>query len=239
MFRNTSAIRIKDTNDLPSESTSTIASTVKPVRRQTLLSALGYSTPQTITQISQSTIKSKSTCIKFSRKKKVDETMSAAEKNRIELERTLTNKPHAYEAQSLMNVRVFCPHISIIVDQSITLKPGSELFTFRVGPLERGWRPFGYDPSQTPAHRRTSVINRHPSVLALTRPTVESNQPDSITPDNKEKKNVPSEGFDDDDEIEGGPEVIPLDGCPMLLQTSRHIKILAQVTHQFFLFFLF
>lgn len=156
--------------------------------------------------------------------------MSTSEKQRIELERTLANKPHAYEAHRIMNIRVFCPHVSIIVDKPVSLKPGSELFTFRVGPLERGWRPFGYDPNQAPAHTRTSVINRHPSVLALSRPSEIENKIEPKSPNNKIKKVVPLEGFDEDDEVEGGPEVIPLDGCPLLLQTSRHIKILAQVS---------
>ncbi len=40
---------------------------------------------------------------------------------------------------------------------------------------------------------------------------------------------IPTGGFDDDDEIEFGPETIPLDGCPMLVQTSQNIKVLAQV----------
>lgn len=228
ILKSASITKIKDTNDIPRDSSSSIASSVKPVRRQSFLSALGYSTPQTTTQIQQSSMKGKSTTFKFSKKKKVDETMSTSEKQRIELERTLAYRPHSLEAHRIVHVKVFCPHVSIIVDKPVTLKPGSELFTFRVGPLERGWRPFGYDPNQMTAHTRSSVINRHPSMLPLSRP-IETNNFEPESPGKLNKKIIPSEGFDDDDEVEGGPEVVPLDGCPLLLQTSRHIKILAQV----------
>jgi hypothetical protein len=237
----------RDTNDLPP--TEQAAKQPQPARRQSLLSSFGYSSPQTATQIVQSAPAATSTAVssssgappkttasrgmKLGRKKRVDETMSTAEKQRIDLERTLLRKPEALEAHRLMCVRVFRPHVSVIVDKPVTLKPGSELFTFRLGPLEKGWKPFGYEANQMSAHARTSVINHHPSIRDLSRPS-EASPTESggqgIGPAS-EPRSVPTAGFDDDDEEEEfGPEVIPLEGCPMLVQTSRHIKILAQVS---------
>jgi hypothetical protein len=228
------SITSRDTNDL--STTEPIAKA--PARRQSLLSSFGYSTPQTATQILQSSSPSSASSapkaagrgLKVGRKKRVDETMSTAEKQRIELEKTLLRKPEALEAHRLMCVRVFCPHVSVIVDKPVTLKPGSELFTFRLGPLEKGWKPFGYDADQTSAHSRSSVINRHPSIHNLSRPSEPSNSGDGLPVTTRPTLAVPKDGFDDDDEEEEfGPEVLPLEGCPLLVQTSRHIKILAQV----------
>jgi hypothetical protein len=164
--------------------------------------------------------------------------MSTAEKQRIELEKTLLRKPQALEAHRLMAVRVFCPHVSVIVDKPVTLKPGSELFTFRLGPLEKGWKPFGYEnPGDLSAYSRTSVINRHPSVWAHSRPSEVSQEPDSAEGSGSQRRRglppleeLLRQGFDHDDEEDDGPEIASLgDGCPILVQTSRHIKILAQV----------
>ena len=226
----------KDTNDIsvPKETT------IKPPRRQSLLSSFGYSTPQTSTQILQSGPKatgSSNLSSKIglgSRKKRVDETMSTAEKQRIELEKTLLRKPQALEAHRLMCIRVFCPHVSVIVDKPVTLKPGSELFTFRLGPLEKDWKPFGYETGDVSAHSRTSVINRHPSVWELSRPSEGSQQSTRSSGSKRQGLGLRGgtlggAGFDHDDE-EDGPEIAVLsDGCPMLVQTSRHIKMLAQV----------
>jgi hypothetical protein len=236
------ATTAKDTGDISVAK----ETTGKPPRRQSLLSSFGYSTPQTSTQILQSGPKATSSGTGTgsasvrtglgSRKKRVDETMSTAEKQRIELEKTLLRKPQALEAHRLMCVRVFCPHVSVIVDKPVTLKPGSELFTFRLGPLEKDWKPFGYGTTDVSAHSRTSVINRHPSIWGLSRPSDASQESGNSNGGNKRLAGplgrgaeLSGEGFDHDDE-EDGPEIAPLgDGCPMLVQTSRHIKILAQV----------
>ena len=44
------------------------------------------------------------------------------------------------------------PHLSMVVDKAVTLKPGSELFTFVMGPRDPAWKPFYQTAnSNTPA----------------------------------------------------------------------------------------
>ena len=79
---------------------------------------------------------------------------SVSEKQRRALEKTLCNRPKPLEAQRILVMKAARPHVSVIVDKPVTLKPGTELFTFRVGPLTKEWRPFGYDEGQSCAHVR-------------------------------------------------------------------------------------
>lgn len=59
------------------------------------------------------------------------------------MEEVLADMPHGDEADTVMTVSATSPHISVIVDHSITLKPGAELFTMVLGPTRPGWKPFG------------------------------------------------------------------------------------------------
>jgi hypothetical protein len=51
--------------------------------------------------------------------------------------------PRGEDADTVLSVTATSPHISAIVDHSITLKPGAELFTMVLGPTKSGWKPFG------------------------------------------------------------------------------------------------
>jgi hypothetical protein len=114
------------------------------------------------------------------------------------------------------------PHISLVVDQNITLKAGSELFTIALGPREKGWKPFGADEapdkrfgkdgleklSTSPSSSSSIPNSIHNSTQAN---TTSSNSRISTTAPNKAKTDIPD------------------DGCPIFMQTGNGIRILAQV----------
>lgn len=77
---------------------------------------------------------------------------SYTDKQRKSLEKTLCGRPRPLEAQRILMLKVVRPHMSIIIDKPVTLKAGSELFTFSVGPLDKKWKPFGYGEDQHSAH---------------------------------------------------------------------------------------
>mmetsp|Transcript_16819 Transcript_16819/g.25283 ORF Transcript_16819/g.25283 Transcript_16819/m.25283 type:complete len:1239 (+) Transcript_16819:216-3932(+) len=156
--------------------------------------------------------------------------ISYSERQRRDLEKTLQGRPRPREAHRILSVRVLRPHMSIIVDAPVTLKPGSELFTFRVGPLEKDWKPFGYESERRPAHTRSSLINRHASVLNLARPEVVQQGDTEGSAASSVGKNLKAGLYDvDDEESDFGAEIVETDGCPVLVQTSGHIKVLAQI----------
>lgn len=56
---------------------------------------------------------------------------------RRELQETLQSAPRGDEADSIVTLVARSPHISMIVDKAVTLKPGAELFTMVIGPKEK------------------------------------------------------------------------------------------------------
>lgn len=59
------------------------------------------------------------------------------------IEEVLHDLPRGDESDTVITVAASSPHISMIVDHSLTLKPGAELFTMVLGPTKPGWKPFG------------------------------------------------------------------------------------------------
>jgi hypothetical protein len=63
--------------------------------------------------------------------------------NKRMIEDMLSSNPTGDESDTVLSVSLSSPHISLIVDHSITLKPGAELFTLVLGSKKQGWKPFG------------------------------------------------------------------------------------------------
>jgi hypothetical protein len=59
------------------------------------------------------------------------------------LDEVLADVPRGEDADTVISVSATSPHVSMIVDHAITLKPGAELFTLVMGPTKPGWKPFG------------------------------------------------------------------------------------------------
>lgn len=70
-------------------------------------------------------------------------TSSRGDRRKQALSQTLNSVPMGDNIDTIMLMKVSQPHISMIVDRPITLKPGSEIFTFFAGPRPAGWVPFG------------------------------------------------------------------------------------------------
>ncbi len=105
---------------------------------------------------------------------------------------------------NMISATALCPHISLVVDCPVTLKPGSELLTVAIGPREEGWKPFG---------ATVEPLTQYP---------------------------LPGEGADDDDDdvwlqrnmnsrVRKSAPAKPAGGCPILVQTDKHVKFLTQV----------
>lgn len=54
-----------------------------------------------------------------------------------QLKETLKAAPKGNQADSIVVVVATSPHISMIVDKTVTLKPGTELFTLLIGPQKK------------------------------------------------------------------------------------------------------
>jgi hypothetical protein len=63
--------------------------------------------------------------------------------NKRMIEDILALNPAGDESDTVLSVSLSSPHISLIVDHSITLKPGAELFTLVLGSKKQGFKPFG------------------------------------------------------------------------------------------------
>lgn len=65
--------------------------------------------------------------------------------------------PSQMSLKQLVSVVLTSPHISMIVDNASTFKPGTELFTLKVGPKDKGWMPFGHDTVETVINKSLST----------------------------------------------------------------------------------
>lgn len=54
-----------------------------------------------------------------------------------QLSHTLKNSPKGSTADSIVVIIATNPHISMIVDKTVTLKPGTEVFTLLIGPQKK------------------------------------------------------------------------------------------------------
>jgi hypothetical protein len=110
----------------------------------------------------------------------------------------------------------------------VTLKPGAELFTFSVGPLDKSWKPFGYDADQQSCHTRAVEVDPK-----------EEEGGSSEAQEEREKCLVMCDAFmccvmlcatgvAKPKKYER--QTIPIMGCPMLVQTTNHVKIFAEVS---------
>lgn len=82
-----------------------------------------------------------------------------AERRNQELEHTLQNMPHGNVADTILNMTVCRPHISMITDSTVSFKPGSEIFTMLVGPRDKDWQPFGTQTSSKPENLSKSQLS--------------------------------------------------------------------------------
>mmetsp|Transcript_25262 Transcript_25262/g.22979 ORF Transcript_25262/g.22979 Transcript_25262/m.22979 type:complete len:444 (+) Transcript_25262:3-1334(+) len=71
------------------------------------------------------------------------------EKMNKALHETINDMPVGNKADTIVQITTSRPHISMIVDKQITLKPGSEIFTFLLGPKEKDWKPFGTETTES------------------------------------------------------------------------------------------
>jgi hypothetical protein len=64
--------------------------------------------------------------------------------------------------QSIMTVVASSPHISMIVDHAVTLKPGAELFSIAIGPREKVSMPhiIGFLKGADFRHRDGHLLER-------------------------------------------------------------------------------
>jgi hypothetical protein len=154
--------------------------------------------------------------------------ITASERERRSLAKTLQNRPPKDGLHRMLFVRVMSPHISVIVDQMLKLKPGAELLNVKLGPVAKGWTPFGFENSTplhdsreapTTAETKQTLVNTNP---ATARFTLLGDAAEEETNEDQRygsyKKGAVAEK----------PSMSVL-GCPMLLQTSEHIKALAQI----------
>jgi len=70
--------------------------------------------------------------------------------------------PLQMNVKQLISIVLTSPHISVIVDNAATFKPGTELVTLKVGPRQNGWVPFGHDTIETSASK-SSTSGEEPS----------------------------------------------------------------------------
>eukprot|EP01035_Chromulina_nebulosa_P017380 gene17380-22928_t len=71
------------------------------------------------------------------------------EKMNKALHETINDMPVGNKADTIVHITTSRPHISMIVDKQMTLKPGSEIFTFLLGPKEKDWKPFGTETTES------------------------------------------------------------------------------------------
>jgi hypothetical protein len=131
---------------------------------------------------------------------------SNAERRNQELEHTLHNMPQGDVADTILNMSISRPHISMITDSNLSFKAGSEIFTVLVGPRDKDWKPFGSQASQ-------SSSSFKPDVAPL-RPQPSMNNIASSFPVYHQHSSADSPSGK---------------GCPILIQTSPGIKLMNQV----------
>ena len=156
------------------------------------------------------------------------EFVTESERERRSLAHTLQSRPPADGCHRLLLARVQSPHISVVVDQLLRLKPGAELLNVKLGPVEKDWTPFGFEDS-TPLHasretpneaRKQTLVNTNPATARFLW------HGDDVT-DGEVVNVYESQSADKKKEKKpSGPKIL---GCPMILQTSDNIKALAQV----------
>lgn len=64
---------------------------------------------------------------------RISNMIKASRQQKQIVQNILQNHPVGNEADRIINIIVHRPHVSMVVDQTITLKPGAELFTFLLG----------------------------------------------------------------------------------------------------------
>ena len=83
------------------------------------------------------------------------------DKRSKDLMTTLNQMPVGDLADTILIITATKPHISMIVDKPITLQPGAEIFTFLLGPREKGWKPFGVENLVDVDEDNEVIINRN------------------------------------------------------------------------------
>ena len=155
--------------------------------------------------------------------------VTASERERRSLAKTLKNRPPVDGLHRLLLIKVQSPHISVIVDQTLKLKPGAELLNVKLGPVEKDWVPFGFENS-TPLHasreapgesRKQTLVNTNPATARFLMHGDQGTDEKDDGGDVRYGAHVKEEA----------PKAIQASvlGCPMLLQTSENIKALAQI----------
>lgn len=154
--------------------------------------------------------------------------ITASERERRSLARTLQNRPPKDGLHRMLFIRVQSPHISIIVGQMLKLKPGAELLNVKLGPVVKEWTPFGFENS-TPLHAsRIAPTDEKKLTLVNTNPAVARFAAHGDADDDDKDDSVDARYISSEKEATRKPAATVL-GCPMLLQTSEHIKALAQI----------
>ena len=149
-----------------------------------------------------------------------------AEDIREFIEDTLARGPKgANEVHNVLRITATKPHLSMVVDKEVCLKPGSELFSFVVGPRERSWKPFYQETLQSNDRRERSggtyFIAYVLQIAGLSSESV--SRPMAGTADSRETDVADRSG--------AGPSLVTRSGLglPVLIATSPHVKLLAQV----------
>lgn len=78
---------------------------------------------------------------------------------------------------NIIVLTVASPHLSMIVDKPITLKPGAEIFTLVLGPRDKDWHPFGSERRPTLVAGTTGDADASSNTRGSLKPTQQSGCP--------------------------------------------------------------
>ena len=156
--------------------------------------------------------------------------ITASERERRSLTATMLNRPPPDGVHRMFLLKVQSPHISVIVDQMLKLKPGAELVNVKLGPIDTKWTPFGFE-SSTPlkssrdaptGEKKQTLVNTNVATARFVLHGDEENYEGDSQNDIHDKRYGAYKK-------ESTKQVATVLGCPLLLQTSEHIKALAQI----------
>ena len=150
--------------------------------------------------------------------------LSSADRLKRDLDRIRAQQLAPDQSESVLRALVTQPNISVIIDKAMTLQPGASLLSMRLGPVEQDWKPLGFDGNAGALQlRRTSTVSDSDSGAGGS-----GNSPVPSTPQSVHSE-APGKTPAAATATATAPQAVQLPGCPIMVQTSPHIKVLVQV----------